>query len=287
LNEPLVSVGLQFFNNEATLRQAIQSIFNQSYQNWELILHDDGSQDRSLEIASSFRDPRIRLFHDGVNRKRPIRINESLRLVKGKYYALMDGDDISYPDRLLRQVEYLEEHPSVDLLGTGMIVFDGTGKPIGKRQPPTKHEDICARPWGGFPMAQPTFMGRTDWFKRFSYDIRALGMVEDQDLLLRAYRYSRFNNLSNILLGYREVNLYLKKIIVARFFLSQSLIRQFRRERKWSLGVQAVAAQFIKALVDCIAVTAGLKYRILRHRAWPITNEEEQDWIRVWKSVNH
>ena len=286
IDGPLVTVGLQFFNNETTLRQAIQSVLNQSYQNWEFILHDDGSQDRSLEIACNFRDSRIRIFTDSVNRKRPERLNQSLRLSKGKYYAVMDGDDVSYPDRLSKQVEYMEENPAVDLLGAGMIVFDNAGKPIGKRIPPASHEKICAKPWSGFPMAQPTFMGRTDWFKKHNYDRRALGAVEDQDLLLRAYQSSRFANMPDILVGYREVGLYLKKIIIGRYFFSRNLIRQFRREGRVSLAILAAAGQCLKTSVDCIAAGTGLKYHILRHRARPITNEEKEEWLRVWNFLN-
>lgn len=286
MDEPLVSVGLQFFNNETTLHLAIQSILSQSYQNWELILHNDGSRDRSLDIARNFRDPRIRLFTDGANRKRPVRINESLSLAKGKYYALMDGDDVSYPNRLLKQVEYLERYPSVDLLAAGMIVFNNAGKPIGKRQPLTTHEEICAKPWAGFPMAQPTFMGRTDWFKRHYYDSRARGGVEDQDLLLRAYQSSRFANLPDILVGYRETGLRLKKIVVRRYFFSCSLIRQFRRQGRLDLVVRSVAGQLAKAMLDCVAVGTGLGYRILQHRARPITDIERCAWERVWRHVS-
>ncbi len=249
-------------------------------------MHNDGSQDRSLEIARSFRDSRIRLFTSGFNRKRAVRINESLGLAKGKYYALMDGDDISYPERLLKQVEYLQKHPSVDLLGAAMIVFDNTGKPIGKREPPTSHREICARPWGGFPMAQPTFMGRTGWFKKYYYDRRARGGVEDQDLLLRAYQSSRFANLSNILVGYREPGLYLRKMVISRYCFSHSLIRQFWQKGDGVLAIRAVAEQYVKALGDCVAISTGLNYRILRHRAQPISAEEKRDWVRVWQLVN-
>jgi glycosyltransferase involved in cell wall biosynthesis len=83
MNEPLVSVGLQFYNNESTLRYAIQSILNQTYQNWELILHNDGSTDGSYEIARSFSDQHIRLFTDAVNKGRPERLNESLQIARG------------------------------------------------------------------------------------------------------------------------------------------------------------------------------------------------------------
>lgn len=282
---PLVSVGLQFFNSEKTLHLAIQSILRQTYQNWELILHDDGSRDRSREIASGFHDGRIRFFTEGVNRKLSARINESLLLTSGKYYARMDGDDVSYPDRLSKQVEYLEKHPEVDLLGAGMIVFDNTGKPIGKRIPPTNHERICRKPWSGFPMAHPTFMGRTVWFRKYFYDTRSV-VAQDQDLLLRAHKHSKFANLPIILVGYREAGLYIRKIILSRYDFSRSLIRYFRNQRRLSLAVRVAIEQCLKTAVDCIATGTGLKYHMLRHRARPFTNEEKEEWVRIWNSLN-
>jgi glycosyltransferase involved in cell wall biosynthesis len=282
---PLVSIGLQFFNNEKTLHLAITSILNQTYQNWELILHNDGSSDRSLDIARRFSDPRIRLFTDDANLKRPKRLNTSLRLAQGKYYAIMDGDDIAYPDRIIKQVECLEIHPSVDLVGAGMLVFGKNGEAIGKRQPPLTHAEIVSAPWAGFPIAQPTFMGRLDWFRKYYYDERALGGVEDQDLLLRSYRTSTFANLPCILMGYRESDLSLKKIIAARYAFSKSLTRCYSSRSNWVWLARSLAGQLIKACVDCIGIRSGLKYRLLRHRANPVNADERGEWRRIFSAV--
>lgn len=283
---PLVSVGLQFFNNEKTLGLAIRSILNQSFQDWELIIHDDGSTDAGREVVSRFADARIRFYPDGNNCKRPARLNASLDLARGKYYAIMDGDDVAYPARLLKQVEYMEEHPEVNLLGARMLVFRGAGEPVGKRLFPVTHEQICTKPSAGFPMAQPTFMGRTEWFRKHWYDPRAQAGVEDQDLLLRAYKTSRFANLPEILMAYRETGLYLKKMFTARYYLCKSLVRHFRSEDNTLSLVFAVANQSAKALFDCVAIITGLNYRLLRQRARPITDEERREWATVWESVN-
>jgi hypothetical protein len=128
-------------------------------------------------------------------------------------------------------------------------------------------------------------MGRTDWFRKYYYDNR-LAVAQDQDLLLRAYKHSKFANLPVILVGYREAGVYLKKTIIARYFFSRSLIRQFRREGRVSLAILAAAGQCLKTSVDCIAAGTGLKYHILRHRARPITNEEKEEWLRVWNFLN-
>lgn len=284
--EPLVSVGLQFFNNEKTLGLAIQSILNQSFQDWELVIHDDGSTDAGCKVVSQFADPRIKFYPDRTNRKRPARLNESLSVAKGKYYAIMDGDDVAYPERLLKQVQYLEGHPEIDLLGAQMLVFRDRGEPIGRRLFPLTHEQICSNPSAGFPMAQPTFMGRTEWFRKHRYDPRARAGVEDQDLLLRSYWTSRFANLPEVLMGYRETGLYLKKLLKARYYLCQSLVRHFRNESNPASLMFAVATQSAKALGDCVAIITGLNYRLLQHRAHPVTEEERQEWARVWESVN-
>jgi glycosyltransferase involved in cell wall biosynthesis len=279
---PLVSIGLQFFNNERTLHLAIASILSQTYRNWELILHNDGSSDRSLDIAERFADPRIRLFTDTANLKRPNRLNASLCLAQGKYYAIMDGDDIAYPERIFKQVEYLEMNPSVDLVGAGMLVFGKNGEAIGKRQPPLTHAEIVSTPWAGFPIAQPTFMGRLDWFRRYYYDERALGGVEDQDLLMRSYRTSTFANRPSILMGYREPGLSLKKIVAARYAFIKIMTRCYpgRSNRAWL--VRSSAGQLMKVGLDCIAIGLGLKYRLLRHRANPINADEAEKWRKIY-----
>jgi glycosyltransferase involved in cell wall biosynthesis len=285
VEEPLVTVALQFYNNESTLPSAIRSILYQSFPKWELVLQDDGSTDCSMEIARQYRDGRIRLFSDGLRKRRPTRINESLEVARGKYFALMDGDDISYPDRLLKQVRYLENNPDVDLVGAHVLVFDNTGRPVGKRVCPEMHEDICRKPWSGFPMAQPTFLGHIRWFRLHGYDEK-IDRSEDQDLLLRSYRSSQFANVPEILLGYREGTIHLKKILTGRWFFAQALAREFRQQEQPGLAVRAVLEQAMKAIVDCVAFISGLNYRLLRHRAQPITDTERREWEHVWQLVH-
>ena len=99
-SSPLISVLLPVFNAEKTLGAAIRSILLQEFVDWELIILDDGSSDRSLQIAGRFKDSRIRIISDGRNIKLPSRLNHGIRLSKGKYIARMDADDISFPNRL-------------------------------------------------------------------------------------------------------------------------------------------------------------------------------------------
>ena len=284
MNTPVVSVGLQFYNNADTLGPAIRSILLQSYSHWELLLHDDGSEDGSAEVVRSFQDPRIRFFPDSVHHNRPYRLNQSLGVAKGKYYALMDGDDIAYPQRLATQVDFLEQHPGVHLVGGGMLVFTDEGRPLGKRKPPVHHDEICAKPWKGFPVAQPTFMGLTDWFQTHQYD-EAFPTVEDQDLLLRSYRRSCFANVPVIIMGYRENQLKWRRMLRARYLFTRSICRQLAVEGRARMGAVVITMQTLKAIVDACAAGTRLDYRILRHRAVAITDGERRQWRTVYESV--
>jgi glycosyltransferase involved in cell wall biosynthesis len=281
---PIVSVGLQFFNNEKTLETAIRSILQQSFREWELIVHDDGSRDRSAAVVGCFHDPRIRFFPDWVNRQRPYRLNQSLELAQGQFYAVMDADDVAYPERLEKQVQFLIQHPDVDLVGGGMMVFASEGMPVGKRSPPLRHEQICRKPWTGFPMAQPTFMGRIGWFRLHKYNA-SFPLAQDQDLLLRSYRSSRFANLPEIVTGYREDRLSWMRLARGRNCLTHGICRQLGVEGRPRLIPEAVLLQAFKSILDGISVLTGLDYRLLRHRARFITGEERQKWRQVYQSV--
>src|ERR1039458_2052600 len=96
---PLVSIGMPAFNCEKTLAVAIHSILNQTYSNWELLLMEDGSSDRTPEVAQSFSDPRISVFADQSHKGLVPRLNQAVAMSRGKYFARMDADDVAYPER--------------------------------------------------------------------------------------------------------------------------------------------------------------------------------------------
>jgi glycosyltransferase involved in cell wall biosynthesis len=282
---PLVSIGMPVHNCQETLPLALRSLLAQSYSNWELLLIDDGSSDDTFHVASRFTDLRIKVYADGKNQGLPARLNQTIAKSQGKYFARMDGDDLAYPQRLERQVDYLEQHPNVDLVGAWVIVFGADGTPMGKRTGPEAHGAICARPSAGFPIVHPTYFGRLAWFQQYSYN-ETMQKSQDQDLLLRSYRFSRFANVPEILLGYREEQLNLKKILRARRLFVDSLFREFRRQQRPALAIRAVVEQGIKGAIDILAVNSGLRYRLLRHRAQRITQSESEDWIKVWSQLN-
>ena len=129
-------------------------------------------------------------------------------------------------------------------------------------------------------LPHPTWLGRRDWFAQWGYR-RRFAKAQDRDLLLRAYRRSRFACLPDILLGYRQERLSLKKIVATRQYVSQALLEQAWRGRDFVL-LRGAAEQMVKTGVDAFAVASGLGYRLLRHRALPVDAQELLRWEAVW-----
>jgi glycosyltransferase involved in cell wall biosynthesis len=281
--QPIVSIGMPVFNCAGTVAQAICSILNQTSEDWELLIIDDGSKDNTLEIAASFGDPRI-IVTTGENKGLSTRLNECVSRARGTYFARMDGDDIAYPGRLQCQLEFLGNHPEVDLVGGWVVVFRNEGEVYGTRRSPLTHGEICAHSWSGIPIAHPTWMGRAEWFRRYPYRSDCLRM-EDQDLLFSTYPKSRFANVQQVILGYREDSLSLTKILLARKNMCKMMVRMAREQRRFKSAALGIVSLAAKGLVDTIAIGTGLNYYILQHRAPAIRCEEETEWRTVWESV--
>lgn len=277
---PLVSIGMSVRNSASTLETALQSVLQQTYTHWELWLLDDGSTDETIDVARRFNDPRIHLIVDGKNLGLAARLNQAVGLAHGRYFARMDGDDVCYPERFERQVDLLESRLDIDLLGCGAVVFNGNGQAVGKLPLRLEHAEICARPWAGFYLAHPTWMGRLEWFRKYPYRQSAL-RAQDQDLLLRTYRHSRFAALSDTLLGYRQETLSLSRVLRGRYHFIRALLHQMIGGADWRL-VRGLVEQPVKGMVDIFAVTTGLNYRLLRHRAIPIDEKIRATWEKVW-----
>lgn len=125
--QPLVSVVIPVYNAEAFVVEAINSIINQTYENWELILVEDCSTDDTLTCLQTITDKRIKIFYNCENKGIAYSTNRAIRNSCGKYIALLDDDDIAFPDRLATQVEYLEQHIDVDILGGRSVVITDNG----------------------------------------------------------------------------------------------------------------------------------------------------------------
>jgi len=203
INAPTVTVAMPIYNAGRYLRQAVMSILGQTFDDWELLIIDDGSTDNAIESIADIHDIRIQILRDGKNLGLAARLNQAIDLANGRYLARMDQDDISYPNRFTRQLMVLESCPHIDLLATRAITIDENDEVTGFFPHRLSHREICSRPWVGFYFPHPTWMGKIDWFRKHHYAQPAPYLCEDQELLLRSYQNSNFAALDEILFAYR------------------------------------------------------------------------------------
>ena len=146
------------------------------------------------------------------------------------------------------------------------------------------HEALCARPWNGFYLVHPSWMGRADWFRRYRYQIPEVVRAEDQELLLRAYPDSRFAVLDEILLGYRMGPTPLPKILSARRNLLVAQIDRFAQRRQWRNLLLALLATGLKLPRDLLFATpAGRRWR--DRRGGDMSPAIEQTWNALLGSL--
>lgn len=286
MNAPLVTVAMSAYNASGTIDIALRSILAQTYQNWELIVVDDGSTDRTREIISCIQDSRVRFIQEpSGNRGLAARLNQCVRLASGQYVARMDADDVAYPQRLERQVQFLEEHRDIDLLGAGAVIFKGEGQIVGRYPTASSHEAICRRPWWGFPLAHPTWMGKRTWFLSHPYsdeDTRC----EDQALLLQTFSHSRFAALEEVLLGYRVAEIAAGKLGRGRLNYCRCLVARVNdlSSLRWAMmGFGVHSAALARDLALQLGCTVGSGSR----RSWGSAGQAERDqWQSVWTRLS-
>lgn len=195
-----VTVLMAVYNGDAYLPEAVRSILDQSYGDFEFLIVDDASTDRSVEVVESFGDPRIRLLRNGRNLGLAASLNRGLEVASGDYIARMDGDDISAKDRLKAQVDLLDRDPRVGACGT-WIRHIGAETVIRYYAAPDILKCILLF---DPPMAHPTVMFRRRQFIRngLRYD-GAYRRSQDYELWARASEYTEYTNIPKVLLYYR------------------------------------------------------------------------------------
>ncbi len=240
---PLITVAIPVFNAGKYLRLAVLSIVGQTFKDWELLIIDDGSSDDSLESISDIQDPRIRVIRDGNNRGLATRLNEAVDLGRGKYFARMDQDDFSYPERFACQLAFLEAHPEVDFVAARAITISDDNELTGILPSRLLHQEICARPWLGFYLPHPTWFGHRSWFRQHRYTSPGPYFCEDQDLLLRSFSSSRFATVDQVLFGYRlRRRINLKKQVKTRWTLYKIQWKHFVASGDYSYALLSTLA---------------------------------------------
>lgn len=199
-----ISVVMPAFNAEQYIAESIQSILDQSFHNFELIIIDDASTDRTLEILYEYakKDSRIRVFNNEKNLGIAGNRNLGVSLALGKYLAWQDADDISLSYRLEQQYHFLETHPEVGIVGGYLELFSGDNI-LGVRR--YAEGDLALRKsiFKYSPVAQPAAMIRKDVLDGVGiYDL-SYPPAEDLDMTFRIGMISKLANIPRILIRYR------------------------------------------------------------------------------------
>jgi len=191
------------WNSAAFLRSTLQSILNQSFSAWELIVVDDGSTDQTCRILDLINDPRIRIIHNPNRKGIAHALNLGLQAATAPYIARMDSDDISRPHRLKKQYAFMEAHPEIGLCGTQVKSFGGTASRVWHY--PIEDAAIRARLFFKSSFAHPTVMFNREQLEKhqWRYDESYLS-GEDWDLWLRVSLSTKMANLPDVLLDYRQ-----------------------------------------------------------------------------------
>ena len=168
---PKVTVFIPVHNRELYIRVAVNSILAQTFEDFELVVVDDGSTDRTAEVLAGYADPRLRVLHNPTNLGIPASRNRGLEAARGEYIALLDSDDHAYPDRLARQVKYLDANPGITQVGSWCSFMDSEGRMLDKvRRQPLRPDDIHAHLLFHCPVINRTVMARTAALQEIGYD---------------------------------------------------------------------------------------------------------------------
>lgn len=216
--DPVVTIGIPAFNASRYIGDCIRSVINQSFDDFEIIITDDGSTDNTCEIINSFSDNRIKLISDGKHLGISARINQQVDLAKGRFFCRMDADDIMIVTRLSQQLGFMQMHPETDVTGSQAIVIDERNLIIGKRYcNPAFSEYSALRE---ILFIHPTVFGKTSWFRenRYSEDLQG---VEDFYLWNTTLARSKFFISSEPLLFYRDPVIAAK----SKYLMRQKQIR--------------------------------------------------------------
>ena len=202
-NKPLVSVLIPTYNSELYIKNTLESILNQTYKNLEIVVIDDASTDNTVEILKRYKDERIKLYVNSKNLGISGNMNKGIRLSHGKYLAIMDADDWSYPYRIEEQVHLMEENPEVVLCSGYMDICDENLSFKNTRTYPITDKDIRKAIVRYDPISHPASMWRMSELLKTELYNDKFPICRDYDLVVRISEYGKYQNIPKPLIKYR------------------------------------------------------------------------------------
>ncbi|WP_270558612.1 glycosyltransferase family 2 protein, partial [Clostridium perfringens] len=219
---PLVSVVMSVYNGEKYLNESIESILNQTYKNFEFIIINDGSTDKSLKIIENYsiKDKRIILIDNIVNKGLIYSLNKGIEKSKGKYIVRMDADDISLENRIKEQVKFMEENKEIALSGTAQTIFLDGAKILRKKMSVlTKHDSIKSNSMFDCSFVHPSIIMRSSIIKKENFRYK------------EKYKYAEdFGLWSEIIPKYKVANI--NKQLIKYRLVKNSITREANKNMK-------------------------------------------------------
>lgn len=217
----MISVVMSVYNAEKYLKEAIDSILNQTYQDFEFIIINDCSTDSSYAILKDYekRYKCVRLINNEVNLGLTKNLNKALALAEGEYIARMDADDISDLNRFQRQIDFFKSNATIDILGTYCHDINEHGNTIRTRTVPVSHCDIVKMLPKFSPMSHPTVMFKRSSLEKIGFYNPKFRTSQDLEMWYRASAAGlKFHNIPEFLLKYRvDSNFLARKKFKFRF----------------------------------------------------------------------
>ena len=203
-NSHLLSVLMPVFNSEQFVEEAIESILNQSFNDFEFLILDDASTDKSFKIIKDFEKkvPRIKVFQNEKNLGVVGSRNKLINLSKGKYIAWLDSDDIAFENRFEEQIKFLEQHPEIGMVGAYPVIIDENGKTTGKWWFETDPQKLKIELFFHSPFLSSSVMIRRTCLPQNFYDSR-FPVAEDFNLYSKISERFDVANIPKFLVNYR------------------------------------------------------------------------------------
>lgn len=252
MKSPKVTVLMSVYNGEKYLRQAIDSILNQTFKDFEFFIINDGSTDRTAEILQSYHDHRIKIINNEKNIGLTKSLNKGLKIARGEYIARQDADDISLPQRLEKEINFLEKHKRAGLIGSSIQLISESGKPLATQKVLTKNEEIKKGLLGGNQFAHGSVMFKRECLDKVGFYREEFRSTQDYDLWLRISEKYDVANISEPLYKWR---VSFKSVSVAEKAAQDryaEFARELARERRkqGTDRLQTLSKEGIKKILD-------------------------------------
>ena len=241
-NKPIVSVIIPTYNRAHLIGRAIKSVLNQTYQDFEIIVVDDGSTDNTGEIIRGFKDKRVKYIKKyKENKGSSVARNIGIKVARGKYIALLDSDDEWLPEKLDKQIKVLQsESPEVGVVYSNLLYIDENGKNMSKFRNPKKegyiYEDLLGKNYVG---TDSTLLIRKECFNRVGLFDDLLNTQQDWDMWIRIAKYYRFALIKVPLVKYRLHSNQISRNLELKIITANRILVKYKDELKKRRGVHS------------------------------------------------